>query len=273
MLPTLLFFLFTVVLACSLPFPGCVWIQKISSFMTKYFLKMKNIWLRIISLPGRIHGTSWCHTQCTELECQWSGMSSCARRWLSRTWSLSEPRFPGTWRSTSHPQDNWNKDFLIVRSVESRLVLPMMINELYLLVGTVVSIAVVDKNVKPVPLGAHVYQQSDGVTHVHWSSNSVSGETISWVWWWWLTDDDDDSFSPDLSSMKHSGGVRVKTTGSAVLVLQETIIFIIQLEQQYWRKQKDRVRRTKFCKCQMVTYNQSRFCFQFYFIELETQPW
>ena len=55
----------------------------------------------------------------------------------------------------------------------------MMINELYLLVCTIVSIAVIDKNIKPVPLGAHVYQQSDGVTHVHWSSDSVSGETIS----------------------------------------------------------------------------------------------
>ena len=55
----------------------------------------------------------------------------------------------------------------------------MMIDELDLLVCSVVGEAIVDEDVEAVPLGPHVDSQGDGVTHVDRSSNSVSGQSIS----------------------------------------------------------------------------------------------
>ena len=57
---------------------------------------------------------------------------------------------------------------------------PMMINELNLLVCPIVSIAIIDQDVKAVPLRPHVDEESDGVAHVDRSSNPVSCQTIAW---------------------------------------------------------------------------------------------
>ena len=55
----------------------------------------------------------------------------------------------------------------------------MMINELNLLVRTIVSKAVIDKDVEAIPLRPHVDGQCDGVTHVDRPGNSISGQSIS----------------------------------------------------------------------------------------------
>ena len=57
--------------------------------------------------------------------------------------------------------------------------LPMMINELDLLVGSIVSHTVVDQHVKPIPRGPHVDEQGDGVSNVDRSSDSVSIQAIT----------------------------------------------------------------------------------------------
>ena len=64
-------------------------------------------------------------------------------------------------------------------TVNTEASLPVVIDELYLLVGAVVRVAVVDEDVEAVPLGPHVDGQGDGVTHVDRSSNSISGQSIS----------------------------------------------------------------------------------------------
>ena len=53
-----------------------------------------------------------------------------------------------------------------------------MVNQLDLLVGTVVSVAVVDEDVEAVPLGPHVYEESDGVPHVDWSRDPVASQAV-----------------------------------------------------------------------------------------------
>ena len=57
--------------------------------------------------------------------------------------------------------------------------LPMMIDELDLLVCSVVGEAVIDEDVEAIPLRPHVDQQSNWVAHVNGSSNSISGQSIS----------------------------------------------------------------------------------------------
>ena len=55
----------------------------------------------------------------------------------------------------------------------------MVIDELYLLVGAVVGVAVVDQDVEAVPLGAHVDEEGDGVPHVDRARDPVAGEAVA----------------------------------------------------------------------------------------------
>ena len=57
--------------------------------------------------------------------------------------------------------------------------LPMMINELDLLIGSIVSHTVVDQHVKPIPRGPHVDEQGDGISNMDRSSDSVSIQAIT----------------------------------------------------------------------------------------------
>ena len=57
--------------------------------------------------------------------------------------------------------------------------LPVMVDQLDLLVGPVVGEAVVDEDVEPVPLAAHVDGESDGVAHVDRTVDAVAGETVA----------------------------------------------------------------------------------------------
>ena len=54
-----------------------------------------------------------------------------------------------------------------------------MVNQLDLLVGTVVSVAVVYQDVEAVPLRPHVYEESDGVAHVDGAGDSVAGQSVA----------------------------------------------------------------------------------------------
>ena len=63
--------------------------------------------------------------------------------------------------------------------VNTEATLPVVIDELYLLVGAVVRVAVVDEDVEAVPLGAHVDEEGDGVPHVDRARDPVAGEAVA----------------------------------------------------------------------------------------------
>ena len=54
-----------------------------------------------------------------------------------------------------------------------------MVNQLDLLVGTVVGVAVVDEDVEAVPLRPHVYEESDGVAHVDGAGDPVASQAVA----------------------------------------------------------------------------------------------
>ena len=54
-----------------------------------------------------------------------------------------------------------------------------MVNQLDLLVGTVVGVAVVDEDVEAVPLRPHVYEEGDGVAHMDRAGNPVAGQAVA----------------------------------------------------------------------------------------------
>ena len=54
-----------------------------------------------------------------------------------------------------------------------------MVDQLDLLVGSVVSVAVVDEDVEPVPLRPHVDEEGDGVAHVDRACNPVARQTVA----------------------------------------------------------------------------------------------
>ena len=56
---------------------------------------------------------------------------------------------------------------------------PVMVDQLDLLVGPVVGEAVVDEDVEPVPLAAHVDGESYGVAHVDRTVDAVAGKTVA----------------------------------------------------------------------------------------------
>ena len=57
--------------------------------------------------------------------------------------------------------------------------LPVVVDKLDLLVRPVVSVAVVDEDVEAVPLGPHVYEESDGVAHVDGACDPVACEAVA----------------------------------------------------------------------------------------------
>ena len=54
-----------------------------------------------------------------------------------------------------------------------------MVDQLDLLVGSVVSVAVVDEYVEAVPLRPHVDEESDGVAHMYRAGNPVARQTVA----------------------------------------------------------------------------------------------
>ena len=54
-----------------------------------------------------------------------------------------------------------------------------MINQRNLLVGSIVSITIIDQDVETIPLGPHINQQSDRVTNMNRSSNSISTKSVT----------------------------------------------------------------------------------------------
>ena len=54
----------------------------------------------------------------------------------------------------------------------------MVVNQLYLLSSPVVSKAVIDHNIKPIPPTPHVDQQCHRVSHVHGPSDPLTLQTI-----------------------------------------------------------------------------------------------
>ena len=66
-----------------------------------------------------------------------------------------------------------------IDTMNTEATLPVVIDELYLLVGAVVRVAVVDEDVEAVPLGAHVDEEGDGVPHVDRARDPVAGEAVA----------------------------------------------------------------------------------------------
>ena len=56
---------------------------------------------------------------------------------------------------------------------------PVVVNQLDLFVGSVVRVAVVDDDVKPVPLTPHEYHQRQRVTHMDWLRDPLTTRAIT----------------------------------------------------------------------------------------------